>query len=221
MKYFGLWTVLSLLAISEGLQPELPVKVCQDEFSYVSLASTRLQVSTVLSTVTLLDVIPTYVSVTTTDCEPYAITHTVTVSRYQAPHLAYSTHYVTQLKIKEMNRAYTYTSYQPETISITYSATDLEERVTQVVRTTTAKTVSTVSVVKTITASITTTATYTQVDIFSSITYLPVYVTTTMSNAWPILKTVYQTEYIKEAVDYVTTVIETSTAYHCHDGYDY
>jgi len=89
------------------------------------------------------------------------------------------------------------------------------------VRTTTAKTVSTVSVVKTVTASITTTATYTQVDIFSSITYLPVYVTTTMSNAWPILKTVYQTEYIKEAVDYVTTVMETSTAYRCHDGYDY
>jgi len=63
MKYFGLWTVLSLLAISEGLQPELPVKVCQDE--------------------------------------------SVSVSRYQALLLAYSTHYFTQLKIKEKNRAYT------------------------------------------------------------------------------------------------------------------
>ncbi|XP_037789439.1 uncharacterized protein LOC119584887 [Penaeus monodon] len=221
MKLFALWTALSLLAPSEGLRPDLPVKVCQDVSSYVSLTNTRLQVRTVRSTVTLLDVIPTYVSVTTTNCVPYAITHTETVSQYQAPQLAYSTFYVSQLMIKEKNRAYTYTRYQPETISITYSATDLEEHVTQVVGTTTATTLSTVSVVKTLTASITTTATDTQVDVYTSITYLPVYVTTTMTNAWPILKTVYQTEYIKEAVDYVTTVMETSTAYHCHDAHSY
>ncbi|XP_037789053.1 uncharacterized protein LOC119584482, partial [Penaeus monodon] len=214
-------TALSLHASSEGLRPDLPMKVCQDVSSYVSLTNTRLQVRTVLSTVTLLDVMPTYVSVTTTNCVPYAITHTETVSRYQAPQLAYSTEYVTQMKIKQKNRAYTYTSYQPETISITYSATDLEEHVTQAVGTTAATTLSTVSVLKTLTASITTTATYTQIDVLTSITYLPVYMTTTMTNAWPILKTVYQTEYIKEAVDYVTTIMETSTAYHCHDAHSY
>jgi len=214
--FLVLWT---LLVKTEGLEPDLPVKACQDEFSSVSLTSTRLQVSTVVSTVTLLDVIPTYVSVTITDCEPYAITHTETVSQYQAPQLAYSTRYVTELKIKEKNRVYTYTSYQAETISITYSATDIEEHLTQVVGTTTATTLSMASVVETVTASITTTATYTQVDVSSSITYIPVYVTTTMTNAWPILKTVYQTEYIKEAVAYVTTVMETSTVYHCHDAY--
>ncbi|XP_069982946.1 chondroitin proteoglycan 1-like [Penaeus vannamei] len=211
MKSLVLLTALSLLAISEGLEPDLPVKACQEEFSSVSLTSTRLQVSTVVSTVTLLDVVPTYVSVTTTDCVPYATTHTETVSQYQAPQLAYSTHYVTDLKIEEKNRAYTYTSYQQETISITSSATHLEEHVTQVVGTTTATAVSTASLVKTVTASTTATQTYTQVDVFTSVTYLPVYLTTTMTNAWPILKTVYQTEYIKEAVDYVTTVIETST----------
>ncbi|XP_069975490.1 uncharacterized protein [Penaeus vannamei] len=214
--FLVLWT---LLVKTEGLEPDLPVKACQDEFSSVSLTSTRLQVSNVVSTVTLLDVIPTYVSVTITDCEPYAITHTETVSQYQAPQLAYSTRYVTELKIKEKNRVYTYTSYQAETISITYSATDIEEHLTQVVGTTTATTLSMASVVETVTASITTTATYTQVDVSSSITYIPVYVTTTMTNAWPILKTVYQTEYIKEAVAYVTTVMETSTVYHCHGAY--
>ncbi|XP_069982945.1 uncharacterized protein [Penaeus vannamei] len=214
MKSLLLWTAFSLLAISEGLEPDLPVKACQEEFSSVSLTSTRLQVSTVVSTVTLLEVVPTYVSVTTTDCVPYAITHTETVSQYQAPQLAYSTLYVTDLKITEKNRAYTYTSYQQETISITYSATHLEEHVTQVVGTTTATAVSTASVVKTVTASTTATQTYTQVDVFTSVTYLPIYLTTTMTNAWPILKTVYQTEYIKEAVDYVTMVIETATVYH-------
>jgi len=221
MKSLVLWTALSLLATSEGLEPDLPVKACQEEFSSVSLTSTRLQVSTVVSTVTLLDVVPTSVSVTTTDCVPYVITHTETVTQYQAPQLASSTHYVTQLKIREKIRAYTYTSYQQQTISITYSATGLEEHVTQVVGTTTATAVSTASVVKTVTASTTATQTYTQVDVFTSVTYLPVYLTTTMTNAWPILKTVYQTEYIKEAVDYVTTVIETSTVYHCQDANGY
>ncbi|XP_069997609.1 chondroitin proteoglycan 1-like [Penaeus vannamei] len=219
METMTVYHSFSLLATIEGLEPDLPVKACQDQFSSVSLTSTRLQVSTVVSTVTLLDVIPTYVSVTTTDCEPYAITHMETVSQYQAPQLAYSTRYVTELKIKPKNRIYTYTSYPAETISITYSATDVQEHLAQVVGTTTATTLSTASVVETVTASITTTATYTQVDVSSSITYIPLYVTTTMTNAWPILKTVYQTEYIKEAVDYVTTVMETSTVYHCHDAY--
>ncbi|XP_069982944.1 uncharacterized protein [Penaeus vannamei] len=159
--------LLSLLAISEGLEPDLPVKACQEEFSSVSLTSTRLEVSTVVSTVTLLDVVPAYISVTTTDCIPYATTHTETVSQYQAPQLAYSTQYVTDLKITEKNRAYTYTSYQQETISITYSATHLEEHVTQVVGTTTATAVSTASLVKTVTASTTATQTYTQVDVSS------------------------------------------------------
>ncbi|XP_069998551.1 uncharacterized protein [Penaeus vannamei] len=150
MKTLVLWTALSLFATCEGLEPDLPVKACQEEFSSVSLTSTRLQVSTVVSTVTLLDVVPT-----------------------------------------------------------------------SVVGTTTATAVSTASVVKTVTASTAATQTYTQVDVFTSITYLPVYLTTTMTNAWPILKTVYQTEYIKEAVDFVTTVIETSTVYDCQDANGY
>ncbi|XP_042867657.1 uncharacterized protein LOC122250346 [Penaeus japonicus] len=211
MMSFARWIFFCLIAFSEGLQPDLPVKQCQDEYSLVTLTSTRLQVITVFPTITLLDVSPTYVSITTTDCVPYTVTHTETVSQYRAPQLAYSTHYVTELKIKEKNRAYTSTSYQPETISITYSATDVEEHVTQVVGTTTSTSVSTVSVVKTVSTAIATTVTYTEVDVVNSFTYLPVYITTTMTNAWPILKTVYQTEYVKEAVDYVTTVIDTST----------
>ncbi|XP_042867658.1 uncharacterized protein LOC122250347 [Penaeus japonicus] len=218
MMSFARWIFFCLIAFSEGLQPDLPVKQCQDEYSLVTLTSTRLQVITVFPTITLLDVSPTYVSITTTDCVPYTVTHTETVSQYRAPQLAYSTHYVTELKIKEKNRAYTSTSYQPETISITYSATDVEEHVTQVVGTTTSTSVSTVSVVKTVSTAIATTVTYTEVDVVNSFTYLPVYVTTTMTNAWPILKTVYQTEYVKEAVDYVTTVIDTSTVYHCHNA---
>jgi len=221
MKSLVIWTAHCLLATCQGLEPDVAIKACQDQYSSVPLTSTRLQDSTVLSTITLMDVTPTYVTVTTTDCVPSTITHTETLSHYEAPQLTYSTRYITEMKIKQKNRAYTYSSYQPQTITITYWATDVQKHVTRVVRTTTTTTVSTVSVVSTVSTSITTTATYTQLDVFSSTTYSPVHVTTTMTNAWPILKTVYHTDYIKEAVQYVTTVMETSTAYHCHDAHSY
>jgi len=212
---FIVWATLLLLRATNGLQPDLPLKQCQEEFSAVTLTSTRLEFSTALFTVANLDLKPAYVTVTTTTCEPFTVTHTETVSEHQAPHLAYTTHYVTELNILEKNRAYTRTIYQPQTITITYSATQLEDQLTQLEWTTTSTTVSTISLTETVSSSITETVSLTQADVFTSLIYVPVFVTRTMTNAWPIHKTVYQTEYIKETVNYVATAVETSTVYNC------
>lgn len=82
-------------------------RACKDEFSWVSLTRTRIQITSALSIATPIDASPSCASIATTECVPCAITHSRTVSQSHAPQLATSTRYVTELEIKQKNRAYT------------------------------------------------------------------------------------------------------------------
>ena len=213
--FFVLSIVCQLYIGSDGLKSDVSFKQCSESFSSVTLTSTRLLFSTVHHTVTLVDAKSTQVSLTTTACASYTVTHTETVSEYQVPELAVITDYATILNIIGKNVAYTRVNYKPQTITITYSATDVANEINQVLTTTASALVSTVTVWDTVTNLVTETVMQVLPDITTSLKYVPVYLTQTMTNTWPVYQTVYQTKYNKQTIDHAITVVKTSTIYHC------
>ena len=204
---------------SDKLQPDLPLKGCHDEVSAVTVRNTRLQFTTALLTITLMDIKPTYVTVTTTECEPYIVTQMEILSEYEDPKLVSTTNYVTELQINHKTLVFTSSNYQSQTISITHSATEVETMHTEAVGYTTSTFKPQVTTVETRTSSVTTTVTQIHTDTSTDVSHVPIYVTRRMTSELPIYSTVYQKEYIKSSTDFLTTVTETATNFQCSVGF--
>ena len=71
----------------------------------------------------------------------------------------------------------------------------------------------------TVTRSSTKVLTTTLVDVTSSLTYVPLYVSEVQTNAFPVYQTVYQKEYVKHTSHLVKTVTTLSTINQCSVGY--
>ena len=216
--YTALWISIFCVSGCDTLHADLPVKQCHDEVSSVTVTNTRLELNTALLTVThVVDVVPVLVTVTATDCATYTVTQVDVVSEYRAPRIVLTTDYVTDSKIEEKTLVYTSIRYHPQTISITYSSQEVETLLSRVVAPYTSTSTSTATVVSTL--EVAETVTYIQTDTSTYLTHVPSYVSRTRTEAWPIYRTVYQREYVKTSVAFVSTVTETSTVYHCSFGY--
>ena len=78
---------------------------------------------------------------------------------------------------------------------------------------------SIVAMLTTVTRSSTKVLTTTLVDVTSSLTYVPLYVSEVQTNAFPVYQTVYQKEYVKHTSHLVKTVTTLSTIDLCSVGY--
>ena len=78
---------------------------------------------------------------------------------------------------------------------------------------------SIVAMLTTVTRSSTKVLTTTLVDVTSSLTYVPLYVSETQTNAFPVYQTVYQKEYVKHTSHLPETETILSTVNDCSVGY--
>ena len=192
---------------------------CLGETSSVTITTTRLLVNKVPITITAIDLHSRYVTLTTTEYLPSLVTKINLVTLFAEPLLAVSTNYVTDLNINEKLMVYKATTYAPETISITYSGYDVDNIYEEVWHTFTSTSYDSVTLLSTLTRSLTETLTRTVIDVSTSLTYVPLFVSETVTNVFPVYQTVYQKEYVKHTTNIVRTETSLVTVHHCSIGY--
>ena len=191
---------------------------CLGETSSVTVTTTRLQVNEVPITITRMDVHSRYVTLTTTEYLPSLVTKINVVTLFAEPRLAVATEYVTDLNTNEKQMVYTSTNYVPETISIAYSGYDVDNIYEEVWNTFTSTSYDSVTLLETLTRSLTETLTRTVIDVSTSVTYVPRFVSETVTNVFPISQTVYQTEFVKHTTSIVKTETTLFTVHQCSTG---
>lgn len=214
-------TTLCLLSAAVCVSGDvLQARECQEGTSSVTITSTRLRLDEVTLTVTSMDFRSRYVSLTTTQYLPSTVTQIATVTLF-AKQLVESpaTEYVTELQINEKLVVYTSTVYVPKLITTTHSASHVEDVYEAAKATVTWTSSSVVTLLETVTRSSTEALTRTVVDVSTSLTYVPLYVSETRTNVFPIYQTVYQKEYVKHTSQLVKTETTLSTVNHCSVGY--
>ena len=214
-------TTLFLLSAAVCVSGDvLQAKECQQETSSVTITSTRLRVDEVTVTITSMDLRSRYVTLTTTQCLPSTVTQMALVTLFAEQLVSPpTTEYVTELQINERLVVYTSTSYVPKLITTTHSASHVENVYESVKATDTSTSHSVVTLLETVTRSSTEALTRTLVDVTTSLTYVPLYVSETQTNVFPIYQTVYQKEYVKHTSHLVKTETTLSTVNHCSVGY--
>ena len=171
-------------------------------------------------TVTKVDEVTTSVTVTTTQCYPSTVIQQQFVTRFAFPILSPpSTNYVTEVQMKHKNLVYTMTTYVPETVSVTRSAWHVEQIFRSVDGVITSTSYSVVSLTDTTTQLLTERITKTLLTTSTSVTYVPLFVTETQTNAFAAYQTVYQKQYVKHTTTYTKTTINVSTVYHCSGNF--
>lgn len=214
-------TTLFLLSAAVCVSGDvLQVKECQQGTSSVTITSTRLRVDEVTVTITSMDLRSRYVTLTTTQCLPSTVTQIALVTLFAEQLVSPpTTEYVTELQINERLVVYTSTSYVPKLITTTHSASHVENVYESVKATDTSTSHSVVTLLETVTRSSTEALTRTLVDVTTSLTYVPLYVSETQTNVFPIYQTVYQKEYVKHTSHLVKTETTLFTVNHCSVGY--
>ena len=217
MAIFLTLILLSAFVYVSGdvLQP----KECQEVSSSVTITSTRLRLDQVTVTITSMSLHPRYVTLTTTQCLPSTVTQKALVTIFAEQQVSPTTEYVTDLQINEKLQVYTSTVYVPKLITSIHSASHVDRVYESVKVTDTSTSHSIVTLLTTVTRSSTKVLTTTLVDVISSLTYVPLYVSETQTNAFPVYQTVYQKEYVKHTSHLVKTVTTLSTVNHCSFGY--
>ena len=217
----AIFTTLCLLSAAVCVSGDvLLAKECQEGTSSVTITSTRLRPDEVTLTITSMDLRPRYVSLTTTQCLPSTVTQIAQVTLF-AEQLVDSTttEYVTELQINEKLVVYTSTVYVPKLITTTHSASHVENVYKSVKATVTSTSRSVVTLLETVTRSSTEALTRTVVDVSTSVIFVPLYVSETITNAFPVYQTVYQQEYVKHTSHLVKTETTLSTVNHCSVGF--
>lgn len=213
-------TTLFLLSAAVCVSGDvLQAKECQQGTSSVTITSTRLRVDEVTVTITSMDLRSRYVTLTTTQCLPSTVTQIALVTLFAEQLVSPTTEYVTELQINEKLVVYTSTIYVPKLITTTHSASHVENVYESVKATDTSTSHSVLSLLETVTRASTEALTRTLVDVTTSLTYVPLYVSETQTNVFPIYQTVYQKEYVKHTSHLVKTETTLSTVNHCSVGY--
>ena len=197
----------------------LQARECQEGTSSVTITSTRLRVDEVTVTITSMDLRSRYVTLTTTQYLPSTVTQIALVTLFAEQLVSPATEYVTELQINEKLVVYTSTIYMPKLITTTHSASQVENVYQSVKATDTSTSHSILTLIETVTRSSTEALTLTLVDISTSLTYVPLYVSETKTNVFPLYQTVYQKEYVKHTSHLVKTETTLSTVNHCSVGY--
>ena len=215
-----LMTLILLLAFVYVSGDVLQARECQEGISSVTITSTRLQLDKLTVTVTSMDLHSRYVTLTTTQCLPSTVTKMAPVTLFAEQVVSPTTEYVTALQITEKILAYTATNYVPKVITTTHSASPVVTVYESVKATDTSTIQSIVTLLTTVTRSSTEVLTKTLVEVTTSLTYVPLYVSETQTNVFPLYQTVYQKEYVKHTSHLVKTETTLSTVYHCEaEGY--
>ena len=213
-------TTLCLLSAAVCVSGDvLQARECQEGTSSVTITSTRLRLDEVTLTITSMDFRSRYVSLTTTQYLPSTVTQIALVSLFASQLASPATEYVTELQINEKLVVYTSTVYVPKLITTTHSASHVEDVYEAAKATVTWTSNSVVTLLETVTRSSTEALTRTVVDVSTSLTYVPLYVSETRTNVFPIYQTVYQKEYVKHTSQLVKTETTLSTVNHCSVGY--
>ena len=192
---------------------------CQEGTSSVTITSTRLRIDEVTVTVTGMDLRSRYVTLTTTQYLPSTVTQTALVSLFASQLASPATEYVTELQINEKLVVYISTLYVPKLITTTHSASHVENVYESVRATDTSTSHSILTLLETVTRRSTEALTRTLVDVSTSLIYVPLYVSETKTNVFPLYRTVYQKEYVKHTSHLVKTETTLSTVNHCSVGY--
>ena len=187
--------ILTLILLSafvyvsgDVLQP----KECQEVTSSVTITSTRLRLDEVTVTITSMDLHPRYVTLTTTQRLPSTVTQKALVTIFAQQQVSPTTEYVTDLHINEMLQVYTLTVFVPKLITSIHSASHVERVYESVKVTDTSTSHSIMTLVASVTRSSTKVLTMTLVEFTSSLTYVPLYVSETQTNTFPVFQTVNQ-----------------------------
>ena len=114
---------------------------------------------------------------------------------------------------------YTSTVYVPKLITTTHSASHVEDVYEASKATVTSTSYSVVTLLETVTRSSTEALTRTLVDVTTSLTYVPQYVSEVQTKVFPLYQTVYQKEYVKHTSQLVKIETTLSTVNHCSVGY--
>ena len=197
----------------------LQARECQEGTSSVTITSTRLRVDEVTVTITSMDLRSRYVTLTTTQCLPSTVTQTALVTLFAEQLVSPATEYVTEVQINEKLLVYTSTNYVPKLITTTQSASHVENVYESVKATDTSTSHSTLTLLETVTRSSTEALTRTLVDVTTSMTYVPLYVSEVQTNVFPLYQTVYQKEYVKHTSHLLETETILSTVNDCSVGY--
>ena len=213
-------TTLLLLSAAMCVSGDvLQARECQEGTSSVTITSTRMRVDKATVTITGMDLRSRYVTLTTTECLPSTVTQIALVTLFAEQVVSPTTEYVTELQINEKLVVYTSTIFVPKLITTTHSASHVENVYESVKATDTSTSHSIVTLLETVTRYSTQALTKTLVDVSTSLTYVPLYVSVTKSNVFPIYQTVYQKEYVKHTSHLVKTETTLSTLNHCSVGY--
>ena len=197
----------------------LQARECQEGTSSVTITSTRLRVDEVTVTITSMDLSSRYVTLTTTQCLPSTVTQIALVTLLAEQLISPATEYVTDMHINEKWLVYTSTNYVPKLMTTTQSASHVENVYESVKATDTSTSHSTLTLLVTVTRSSTEALTRTLVDVTTSMTYVPLYVSEVQTNVFPLYQTVYQREYVKHTSHLVKTETILSTVNDCSFGY--
>ena len=197
----------------------LQARECQEGTSSVTITSTRLRVDEVTVTITSMDLRSRYVTLTTTQCLPSTVTQIALVTHFAEQLVSPATEYVTEVQINEKLLVYTSTNYVPKLITTTQSASHVENVYESVKATDTSTSHSTLTLLETVTRSSTEALTRTLVDVTTSMTYVPLYVSEVQTNVFPLYQTVYQKEYVKHTSHLLETETILSTVNDCSVGY--
>ena len=197
----------------------LQARECQEGTSSVTITSTRLRVDEVTVTITSIDLRSRYVTLTTTQCLPSTVTQIALVTHFAEQLVSPATEYVTEVQINEKLLVYTSTNYVPKLITTTQSASHVENVYESVKATDTSTSHSTLTLLETVTRSSTEALTRTLVDVTTSMTYVPLYVSEVQTNVFPLYQTVYQKEYLKHTSHLLETETVLSTVNDCSVGY--
>ena len=197
----------------------LQARECQEGTSSVTITSTRLRVDEVTVTITSMDLRSRYVTLTTTQCLPSTVTQIALVTHFAEQLVSPATEYVTEVQINEKLLVYTSTNYVPKLFTTTQSASHVENVYESVKATDTSTSHSTLTLLETVTRSSTEALTRTLVDVTTSMTYVPLYVSEVQTNVFPLYQTVYQKEYVKHTSHLLETETILSTVNDCSVGY--
>ena len=164
----------------------LQARECQEGTSSVTITRTRLRVDEVSVTLTRLDLRSRYVTLTTTQFLPSTVTQIALMTLFVEPLVSPATEYVTELQINEKLLLYIETIYVQKTIATTHAAWDVENVYESVTATDTLTSRSTVTLVETVTRTSTESLTRTLVDVSTSLTYVPLFVSVAETNVFPL-----------------------------------
>ena len=214
-------TTLFLLSAAVCVSGDvLQARECHKGISSVTITSTRLRVDEATVTVTSMDLRSRYVTLTATHYLPSTVTSIALVTLFAEQLVSpAATEYVTELQINEKLVVYTSTIYVPKLITTTHSASHVEDVYESVKTTVTSTSHPIVTLLETVTRVSTEALTRTLVDVSTSLTYVPLYVSETQTSVFPIYQTVYQKEYVKHTSHLVKTETTLSTVNHCSVGY--